>query len=387
MLALSHLTHLGQECVAPAGLESAAESFRRDGVAVLKAFAEPDEVATMRLSMEAMVEDWWQSERAGGGGDEHVFRTDGDQAAAQGSKDYFMSSGDKVRFFEEPGTHSRDAAKAPPLNKVGHGLHLNASSPFGAYARSSRVAAVAREVAGLRAAVLPQSMYIFKSGVVGGAVTSHQDASFLYTRPVQTVVGLWLALHDAHEENGCLWARRGSHREPLRRRFVRSLTEDGEAMVMAFTNVSYTRKPGARPTLEQEEASLSPRLLGEHDYHHSPPEPTANASHVAASERAREWEGSWPPAQARPDAAAKAALAERGFEPLAVSAGDLVVIAGTLDHLSLPNHSPNDRHTYQLHMVEGPAGGVHWAHENWLQLEEGRFMSLGVELHPIDSHW
>ena len=118
MLALSHLTHLGQECVAPAGLESAAESFRRDGVAVLKAFAEPDEVATMRLSMEAMVEDWWQSERAGGGGDEHVFRTDGDQAAAQGSKDYFMSSGDKVRFFEEPGTHSRDAAKAPPVLKL-----------------------------------------------------------------------------------------------------------------------------------------------------------------------------------------------------------------------------------------------------------------------------
>jgi hypothetical protein len=50
------------------------------------------------------------------------------------------------------------------------------------------------EVAGLRAPVLPQSMYIFKSAAVGGPVTSHQDGTFLYTRPQQTVVGLWLAL-------------------------------------------------------------------------------------------------------------------------------------------------------------------------------------------------
>ena len=52
-------------------------------------------------------------------------------------------------------------------------------------------------------------------------------------------------------------------------------------------------------------------------------------------------------------------------------AGDLVVIAGTLDHLSLPNASPRDRHTFQLHMVEGPEAGVEWAPENWLQSPGG----------------
>ena len=50
-----------------------------------------------------------------------------------------------------------------------------------------------------------------------------------------------------------------------------------------------------------------------------------------------------------------------------VRAGDLVLFPGTLDHLSLPNSSPRARHTFQLHLVEGPAAGVSWAPENWLQ--------------------
>jgi ectoine hydroxylase-related dioxygenase (phytanoyl-CoA dioxygenase family) len=53
------------------------------------------------------------------------------------------------------------------------------------------------------------------------------------------VVGLWLALHDAHVGNGCLWARPGSHREPLRRRFVRTADgEDNGEVMMSFENVT-----------------------------------------------------------------------------------------------------------------------------------------------------
>jgi ectoine hydroxylase-related dioxygenase (phytanoyl-CoA dioxygenase family) len=37
-----------------------------------------------------------------------------------------------------------------------------------------------------------------------------------------------------------------------------------------------------------------------------------------------------------------------------MSAGDLFVIHGSLDHLSLPNTSPTSRHTFQLHLIEGP---------------------------------
>jgi phytanoyl-CoA hydroxylase len=57
-----------------------------------------------------------------------------------------------------------------------------------------------------------------------------------------------------------------------------------------------------------------------------------------------------------------------------------VCFPGTLDHLSLPNLSADPRHTYQLHLVEGPKEGVTWSGENWLQYPQKRaFPSLSVE--------
>jgi phytanoyl-CoA hydroxylase len=376
-------------------IHDAAVSFARDGFAVLPSFASEIEVNAMRSAMEGMVEAWWNEERAAPDHGKHVFTTGSNQTSAQAKSSYFFTSADRVHFFREavdegdtPSTRPR-----PPLNKVGHGLHLNASTPFGAYARSERVSAVARKVAGLVAPVLPQSMYIFKEARLGGAVTSHQDGTFLYTRPHQTVVGLWLALDAAHEGNGCLWARPGSHHEPLRRRFVRTLGEAGD-VVMTFVNAS----------AEEPEVYLSAQLRGGD----ATPAP-ANASNATTkvkwwqrllrwarrrlalrvhkdrllerSEHARAWEGVWPPADmasgTHSGLQAAKLLSARGFIPLNVKAGDLVVFPGTLDHLSLPNGSPHARHTFQLHMVEGPSAGVEWAHENWLQYDGGlEFMSI-----------
>ena len=45
------------------------------------------------------------------------------------------------------------------------------------------------------------------------------------------------------------------------------------------------------------------------------------------------------------------------------------VFPGTLDHLSLPNYSKKSRHTFQLHLVEGPKAGVTWSRGNWLQYQ------------------
>ena len=65
-------------------------------------------------------------------------------------------------------------------------------------------------------------------------------------------------------------------------------------------------------------------------------------------------------------------LLAAGFVPVEVAAGSLVCFPGTLDHLSLPNYSTLPRHTFQLHMVEGPAAGVEWSKENWQPQEEGK---------------
>ena len=58
---------------------------------------------------------------------------------------------------------------------------------------------------------------------------SPQDSTFLFTEPRQTCLGLWLALEDATVDNGCVWARPGSHKEPLRRQFYRNPAHFGTA--------------------------------------------------------------------------------------------------------------------------------------------------------------
>ena len=56
------------------------------------------------------------------------------------------------------------------------------------------------------------------------------------------------------------------------------------------------------------------------------------------------------------------------------------VFPGTLDHLSLPNYSTKSRHTFQLHLVEGPKNGVTWSKGNWLQYPKGtEFHELPVK--------
>nr|XP_032818628.1 phytanoyl-CoA dioxygenase domain-containing protein 1 isoform X2 [Petromyzon marinus] len=151
-----------------------------------------------------------------------------EQVHAQGNADYFMTSGDKIRFFFEKGVFSRDGdflvSKELAINKIGHALH--ALDPvFRDVTFSTKVKEVARK-AGLQEPVVVQSMYIFKQPGIGGEVTPHQDASFLHTEPLGRVLGFWVALEDADLDNGCLWFLPGSHREGVSRRLVRR--PDGE---------------------------------------------------------------------------------------------------------------------------------------------------------------
>ncbi|MEM7274976.1 MAG: phytanoyl-CoA dioxygenase family protein [Actinomycetota bacterium] len=58
-----------------------------------------------------------------------------------------------------------------------------------------------------------QSMLFMKpSGKPGQAW--HQDEHFIPTRD-RSLVGLWLAIDDATEENGCIWVRPGSHADGI----------------------------------------------------------------------------------------------------------------------------------------------------------------------------
>ncbi|XP_043846278.1 phytanoyl-CoA dioxygenase domain-containing protein 1 isoform X2 [Dromiciops gliroides] len=141
--------------------------------------------------------------------------------------DYFLTSGDKIRFFFEKGVFDKEGNFLfPPensINKIGHALH--AFDPvFKRITHSPQVQELVKSL-GLEVPVVVQSMYIFKQPHFGGEVTPHQDATFLHTEPLGRVLGIWIALEDSTLENGCLWFIPGSHTGGIFRRMVRVQTD------------------------------------------------------------------------------------------------------------------------------------------------------------------
>ncbi|MGV3759406.1 MAG: phytanoyl-CoA dioxygenase family protein [Actinomycetota bacterium] len=157
------------------------------------------------------------------------------------SDEWFLASGDQVRaFFEADAFDEQGELRQPiehSINKLGHAMH-DLDPVFERFSRTPELAEVAGDI-GLQDPLLLQSMYIFKPPHIGGEVSCHQDATFLYTEP-QSVVGFWFALEDATLENGCLWAEPGGHQGPLRKRFVR---EGGDTDGTRFEELDATPLP------------------------------------------------------------------------------------------------------------------------------------------------
>lgn len=222
------------------------------------------------------------------------------------------------------------------LNKAGHAMHIIPGA-FRDYTTSKKVKDLVREL-GWKDPIIPQSMYIFKQAKVGGEVTSHQDSTFLFTEPRQTCLGLWLALDESTLENGCLWVRPGSHKEPVRRKFIRNPAHFGVEAIQSRRNEALGDTSQPQMVFEQlvEDADTVP------------------------------WEGKLPEGSfPRCEG-----LFSNGFVPVQCKSGDLLAFCGELDHLSLPNCSEKQRHTFQLHLVDGPGAGILWSKSNWLQYPE-----------------
>lgn len=259
--------------------------YERDGFLVLKDFVSTSEC----LKLEARA-----TELLGAfdpGSVRSIFST---REQTRTSDEYFLTSGDRVRFFFEEDAFLPNGelkqSLALSLNKIGHALH-DLDPVFARFSRTPQLAALAAEL-GFTQPLLLQSMYIFKQPNIGGEVVCHQDATFLYTEPV-SVTGFWFALEDATIENGCLWALPGGHRQGLKARFVRT--------------------PEGTTRFEIQDETL------------------------------------WP---------------QEGLLPLEAPQGTLVILHGLLPHLSYVNRSPQSRHAYALHIIEGTC---HYPDDNWLQ--------------------
>jgi phytanoyl-CoA hydroxylase len=190
------------------------EQYRDAGFLVLEDFASEEECDQLRRRAEELVHEFDPAEVVS------IFST---REQNRLTDDYFMTSGDKIRFFFEENAFNDDGTlkyeKERSINKIGHALH-DLDPVFERFSRSRQVQELA-EALGLDQPLLVQSMYIFKQPNIGGEVTCHQDSTFLYTEPTE-ILGLWFALEDATIDNGCLWAIPGGHKRGLKSRWKRA---------------------------------------------------------------------------------------------------------------------------------------------------------------------
>ena len=264
-------------------------SYERDGYLVIERFWDSSIVAELKCASDELLSSFVPP--ASG---MSVFST---SEQTRTSDEYFLSSGDQVRFFFEPAALDKSGALVGPketaVNKIGHALHEQ-HPLFRAHSLDCpRVAAIVRGSLKYTQPLVPQSMLICKPALIGGAVLPHVDGAFLYTKP-QTCVGLWWPLEDCTLENGCLWAVPGSH-----------LRQGGE-VARRFMRCA----EGGGTTFEPLDAN------------------TAN-------------------------------LDTTGAVPLLIPAGSLVILHHNLVHFSHANTSQGSRFAYSIHIVEGAAEWVH----------------------------
>ena len=233
--------------------------------------------------------------------------------------DYFLTSGDKVRFFFEEDAFSSTGELTKPkhraINKIGHYLH-ELSPQF----RKATFTPLHREIAraiGFNDPRVLQSMIICKQPEIGGRVPPHQDSTFLYTDP-PSAVGFWIALEDATMDNGCLSFAKGSHRKaPVQSRFIRKEGGGGTG----FEDVAGAKFPESLEAEEREDDEEE----------------------------------------------------EEGYELGEVKAGTLVLIHGNLLHKSERNLSGKSRFIYTFHVIEGEH---EYDSKNWLQPPNKGFTKL-----------
>ncbi|KAJ3020504.1 hypothetical protein HKX48_000708 [Thoreauomyces humboldtii] len=202
------------------------QKYQQDGYLVLRDFFTAGDAETLRARAKELLETLDVDKHP-----KTKFKTG--EKDDNSRDEYFLDSGDKVRFFFEEGALNADntlkVEKTKAINKIGHALH-ELEPAFKEFSTRQRVKDVIKSI-GYKEPRILQSMLIFKQPEIGGVVPPHQDSTFLYTEPL-SAMGLWFALEDCTPTNGCMYFVPGSHKTvPVYKRFVRKPSGDGTTFI------------------------------------------------------------------------------------------------------------------------------------------------------------
>jgi phytanoyl-CoA hydroxylase len=106
-----------------------------------------------------------------------------------------------------------------------------------------RVLDVVEALVGPDVLALQTMLFVKRPGAGGQGY--HQDSFHIVTQP-DTVVGAWLALDRADEENGCLWMTAGSQHEPVYPDVDRSAGHGGDRLLGDIPSVAGADDPDER---------------------------------------------------------------------------------------------------------------------------------------------
>ena len=166
------------------------------GVSQLTGLVSSSLQARLNADIDAWINEFEPAEQAA------VFTSSGRHLEQQ---QFFLASARNVSCFLESGALDDQGQltceKAVAINKIGHALH-DFSDAFAELARLPRLIDHLRLYSD-EPWELMQSMVIMKPPRIGGEVNWHQDGTFLIDEQ-KRCVGIWIALEDASEDNGCL---------------------------------------------------------------------------------------------------------------------------------------------------------------------------------------
>jgi len=288
--------------------ETQVSFFNENGYLILREFSTASEMETLKKEMNRLIDDWDPDLDSVFSTQERDLTVDPD---AEHQENKFLRSADRIEFFLdntfiENGTITKPKHLA--LNKVGHALHSE-NQVFEEFTQDCRIAHVAQDLDRL-IPTLTQTMYIFKQPDGGEKVPAHQDSVFLYTTPKQSCLGFWWAVDEATLENGCIWAIPGSHKNGIHYHWRR---DEPDSQALRFHNT--------------DTGEISDNL----------PDDFSELSD--------------------------------DYVPLPMNKGDLLLIHGAVFHASKPNYSKKERHSYQIHLIDGR---TEWSPLNWMQYPEGK---------------